>query len=283
MNSSSLDAVITAAHNLASRYDERTRCIRSWNVAYSKVYSIVGQEEDFLVIIDSMCNLDLLYWVASFTGDTSLSDKATSHARVVRETLIREDYSTCHCVNLNPATGDVKYRFTHQGSSESSCWTRGQAWAILGFVQTYNWTNDIVFLKTAMSLADYFCQRLQRAVYEAPYVPPWDFDALIVAGESVLRDTSAGMIAANGLILLHQTLQGHSSYQEATMRIIQDTLEYSLAPDQPHFEVLEGKLVVSGMEFPAILKHSTANNNENARIRYSDHGLIYADYFFLEL
>jgi hypothetical protein len=31
-----------------------------------------------------------------------------------------------------------------------------------------------------------------------------------------------------------------------------------------------------------ILMHATANNNEDAHKRYWDHGLVYADYYFLE-
>ena len=39
------------------------------------------------------------------------------------------------------------------------------------------------------------------------------------------------------------------------------------------------------LELPhaAILMHSTANNYENALVRYADHGYVVADYYFLEL
>jgi hypothetical protein len=111
----------------------------------------------------------------------------------------------------------------------------------------------------------------------------WDFDAPVEFGQPVLRDTSAGMIAANGLVLLHQTLQGQSPFMNSAIRILEDTLDFSMATDKAHFEVVDGKLAVHDVQFAAILKHSTANNNSHAPIRYSDHGLIYADYFFLEL
>jgi len=55
-NAASLASVCTAAHALASRYDERVHAIRSWDQAVNYRYSIVDQETNFLVIIDSMCS-----------------------------------------------------------------------------------------------------------------------------------------------------------------------------------------------------------------------------------
>ena len=55
-NPESLKNVITAAESLASRYDERVGAIRSWDQAINYRYSFTDMEEDFLVIIDSMCS-----------------------------------------------------------------------------------------------------------------------------------------------------------------------------------------------------------------------------------
>lgn len=55
-NKASLDAVISAAEALASRYDERVHAIRSWDGAVNDRYSITDMQENFLVIIDSMCS-----------------------------------------------------------------------------------------------------------------------------------------------------------------------------------------------------------------------------------
>ena len=55
-NRASLSSVITAANNLASRFCERVKAIRSWDVAVSHIYNLHDKEEDFLVIIDSMCS-----------------------------------------------------------------------------------------------------------------------------------------------------------------------------------------------------------------------------------
>lgn len=78
------------------------------------------------------------------------------------------------------------------------------------------------------------------------------------------------------------------------MRIVKETVSLSLARDNANFawNEEEGKVVVERTEgngpgevvvFDAILRHATANNNEHAHKKYADHGLVYADYYFLEL
>lgn len=92
------------------------------------------------------------------------------------------------------------------------------------------------------------------------------------------------MIAANALLLLHQALQGNSTYLSTVYRILNDTILHSMAPDQAKFEVDQhDQIWVRESAWGAILMHSTANNNEHALVRYSDLGLIYADYYFLEV
>lgn len=163
--------------------------------------------------------------------------------------------------------------------------SRGQAWGILGFAQTYMWTKDPAFLHAATTLANHFLEKLSAATHHHPYVPLWDFDDAAVP---FLRDTSAGMIAANGMLLLHQILQGSSTtsaYLNAVLRIAKETVELSLAADPAPFIIdgRDGRVDVAETEWAAILKNATANNNEYAILQYSDHGLVYADYYFLEL
>lgn len=55
-NPESLQSVVNAAYALASRYDERVKAIRSWDVAINDRYSFTDMSTDFLVIIDSMCS-----------------------------------------------------------------------------------------------------------------------------------------------------------------------------------------------------------------------------------
>lgn len=55
-NPDCLASVTKAAYALASRWDDRVKAIRSWDVAVNNRYSITDTEENFLVIIDSMCS-----------------------------------------------------------------------------------------------------------------------------------------------------------------------------------------------------------------------------------
>ncbi|PMD30481.1 glycoside hydrolase family 88 protein [Hyaloscypha variabilis F] len=296
-NTESLKNVITAAESLASRYDERVGAIRSWDQAVNKRYSFTDMEEDFLVIIDSMCNLDLLYYAGHQTGNQKLIDIATQHAHTVLKTIVRKDWSTYHLLNFSARTGAIKNQLTNQGYRDWSTWSRGQAWAILGFTQTYSWTRDPVFLDAAIQVSKYFIGRLETSEVESQrYVPLWDFDAPLETKPP--RDSSAGMIAVNGFLLLHQILVSEHRSEEAkgfldvAVRIIGETVELALSRDRAEFEVpgdVEGKgkePVVRdgerGRHWDGILMHATANNNEDAIKRYWDHGLVYADYYFLE-
>ncbi|KAL4751572.1 hypothetical protein BDW72DRAFT_212652 [Aspergillus terricola var. indicus] len=270
-------SLVLAAHSLASRFDPRR-------------YSFTNPAKDFLVVIDNMLNLDLLFWT-----------------QIHR---IRPDKSTIHVVNYN-ADGTPKAKFTHQGYSDGSCWSRGQSWGILGFMQTYGWTRDVSFLQTARDLADYFIEHLPDDA-----VPYWDFNAPV--DESFPRDTSAGMIASCGLVLLYKALKSSNDrfeaeaaayYLDSALRILEGTVSKfmtsspgkfdvaQVASDLPTFPVNEparqpGLLTISAKEglsgsalqFPeTILDAATVCNYEFASRRWADHGLVYADYYFLLL
>ncbi|KAL4793046.1 Six-hairpin glycosidase-like protein [Aspergillus venezuelensis] len=331
----SLEYVLTGARSLATRFVPSAGAIRSWDALVQSDVSITSLEDDCLVIIDSMMNLDLLYYASAHLADRKLAGIATTHAHTVRRSLLRAEpaipglkdkvlfkgqlYSTYHVVNFDPKTGSIKEHRTAQGYDANSTWARGQAWAIYGFAQTYQWIKEPEFLSIACGLAEYFIQRLENSpsCVEKPairtsssasafaaggalnrtigrYVPLWDFDAPIENEANPLRDSSAGVIAANGMLLLSQALtaQGDdalaSRYRRMAVRIVTDTIELSLADDRavlvPDGGLAEVRVsdAVPGRRFDAILKNATANHNAQDNDRYSDHGLVYADYYLLE-
>lgn len=55
-NGKSLEALLHAADSLASRYDDRVHAIRSWDSFSNALHNITSMENDFLVIIDSLCS-----------------------------------------------------------------------------------------------------------------------------------------------------------------------------------------------------------------------------------
>ncbi|OAA69346.1 Six-hairpin glycosidase [Akanthomyces lecanii RCEF 1005] len=314
----SLKSIVNAADSLASRYSETTQAIRSWDRFVNNGNNFVDQESEFLVIIDSMCNLDLLYYAGHHASSQRLIDIATTHAHTIRETHLRPEpsapgakyptFSTCHVANMCPKTGNILQRLTAQGYSDTSTWSRGQAWAILGFAQTYTWTKDETFLRTACGLADYFILRLasapscvdqtQQGVRAGRHVPLWDFDAP-VDEDSPLRDTSAAMIAANGMLLIANSVattgdfELFEKYYKAAMAIVTETIALCYAQDTLNLVRQEngvGSVSVVARQppdcaadsFECILKCATANFNENWTDKYADHGLVYADYYLLE-
>lgn len=56
-NYDSRASVMTAAGNLASRYDDRMKAVRSWDKSVSTRYNITDKDSNFLVIVDSMCSM----------------------------------------------------------------------------------------------------------------------------------------------------------------------------------------------------------------------------------
>ncbi|KAG9251624.1 unsaturated glucuronyl hydrolase [Emericellopsis atlantica] len=321
-NRRSLESIVQAARSLASRFVSTSGAIRSWDLLLKKEIAVTDMEDNNLVIIDSLCNLDLLYYAAAHSGDVRLAEIATTHAKTLMDTHLRPEspepsltrryrgqmYSTCHVGNISPKTGALKFRWTAQGYANDSIWARGQAWAILGYAQTYMWTRDSEFLDVACGVAEYFLYRLETAPssVEMPdrhgrgktmgrHVPLWDFDAP-VNPERPLRDSSAGIIAANGMLILSQALRGvgrhglSRHFLDASLLIVRDTLDVCLSLDTARFadqseqeaEGLEVVDSVEGARFDGFLRNGTANNNENARRRYSDHGLVYGDYYLVE-
>ncbi|KAJ6030330.1 uncharacterized protein N7446_000609 [Penicillium canescens] len=282
-NQDSLDTIVTAAHSLATRFDPRVKAVRSWDSLVNKRQNITNKETNFLVIIDSMCNMDLLFYAGHHTGNQTLIDIATTHAHTVRRNIVRKNYSTFHCCNIDPQNDKIKFQETVQGYKDWSTWSRGQAWGILGYVQTYRWTKDAVFLQTARGLADYFVNRLSKSSHTHPYVPLWDFDAPTVDGVLPPRDTSAGLVAANGLLLLHQALQGESPYLDHAIQIVRETIELSLSHDPTSLTLSPiGKTAIPAGNWDSVLMNATINNNEYSLSRSNNTGVVYADYYFLQ-
>lgn len=219
-----------------------------------------------------------MFYIAHHTSTPHLSKIATQHAHKTLESHIRADNSTCHVVNFKQTDGSIKQRMTNQGYSDSSCWSRGQAWGIMGFAQCYKWTAEPKFLEASKALADYFLARLPP-----DGVPFWDFDA----PQPAPRDTSAAMVAAYGMLLLFEAERGEDysrKYYEAAMRIVAGVVGTSLSPEAKFSAATPGggddpDVDLGGHD--TILLHATINNYEFAPRRWADHGLVYADYYFI--
>ncbi|KAJ7908971.1 Six-hairpin glycosidase-like protein [Mycena leptocephala] len=291
------EVLLAAASNLAARFDKRVGTIRSWDTCITKRYAFGPErfETDFLTIIDNMMNLDLLYEATAISGDARYAQVASTHAETTQQNHIRADGSTPHVVNYNPATGAVQDCFANQGYADTSTWSRGQAWGIHGFANAALHTGRADFLATAIRLADYFISRLPE-----DGVPHWDFDC----PRPTFRDSSAAACAACGLLMIHRALcaahpipgGADPGYFEAAVRLMRATIDMCRTPTATFLGEGAGAGAGGGGDaltaaapvdlgpggWETILQHATINNYEYAPRRWADHGLVYADYYFLE-
>lgn len=241
---------LQAARSLSRRYNERGRFIRAWGALDAEY--LRGRS-----IVDALMNLGLLFWAARETGDCAFADVATAHAYTALAHQIREDGSTAHVMDFDPDTGAFLRQETHQGLNATSCWSRGQAWAVYGFAECYRHTGDSKFLAASRHLAEY---ALRRA--PADHVPFWDYDSPLIPNDT--RDSSAGAILASGLLLLgEQDGTNAGRWRREAMTIL---------------ESLWRNYSSRGTGEPCILLHATRSKPHGSM----DHGLIYGDYYFVE-
>jgi unsaturated chondroitin disaccharide hydrolase len=208
------------------------------------------------IIVDSMMNLSLLYWASQETGDPRFKFIAMDHADTALKYLVREDGSCNHIAILDPMTGALIDTPQGQGYAPGSSWTRGQAWALYGFVINYRHTSEERYLEAARRIADYFCGEVER--YD--FVPPVDFRA---PDEPKIIDTSAGSIAACGLLALVET--GDTRYLQTVLHILKKT---------------EAAYCYWVAAQDGIVQNGTAQYHGKLDERHVS--LIYGDYFFLE-
>ena len=188
--------LLAAGNTLAGLYNPTVGAVSSWT------FGKYGTSPNFTVIIDSMMTLGPLQWGATNGGMSSWATDATTHAETVRTNLVRTPPlaagSTYEVAIFNKTTGALTSQETYAGFSNSSTWARGEAWALYGFVQAFQTSDNPAFLMTAEEIANYFVDNSP-----ADGIPPWDFDA---GPGTQPVDTSAAAIAADGLIMLSTVL-----------------------------------------------------------------------------
>ncbi len=99
-----LQTIVTAANSLSTRYSPTVRCTRSWD-----------SKEGFLVIIDNMMNLELLFEASNQTNNQTYYDMAWQHTNRTMYEHFRPDNSTYHVVEYNETDGSVIRKYTAQG------------------------------------------------------------------------------------------------------------------------------------------------------------------------
>ncbi|WRT63807.1 uncharacterized protein IL334_000732 [Kwoniella shivajii] len=272
--------LIEASESLVDRYSESAGCIRSWdsmsNVHDGDKYTLNNMDEHYLVIIDNMMNLDMLYEATKLTGDERYAKVATRQAEKSLISHVRKDYTTYHVANFDQKTGLPMELRTAQGYADESVWSRGQAWAIYGYGQCALRTGRQDFIDTARRLTDVFISFLGPSG-----VPEWDFKA----PKPCPYDASAATITAVGMLWIYKLLLptdnvAANGYLKRAIQLVQDTLRECLTPKATLKEDGEVDFGEGGWE--TLLAHSTINGNPTGRRRFMDHGLVYADYYLVE-
>jgi hypothetical protein len=247
------NVIITSAKSLATRFNSTVGCIRSWDSGPSQ----------FMVIIDNMVNLELLFAATRLTGDSSYYQIAVTHANTTMKQHFRPDYSSYHLVIYDPSTGAVTRKQTVQGAADSSAWSRGQAWGLYGYTVMYRETADPQYLQQASGIANFI---LHHPNLPSDKIPYWDFNAPTIPDAP--RDVSAGAVICSALIELAQYVPAAAGreYMKAAEKMLRSL-------SAPAYSAMPGN------NGGFILKHGVGNYPRKADI---DVPLIYADYYFLE-
>ncbi len=243
--------LVNTANTLISRYNPTVGCIRSWDFG----------EWQYPVIIDNMMNLDLLFWASKHTNDARYAHISKRHADVTMCNHFRPDYSTYHVVSYDTVTGKRLSAGTFQGYSDSSSWSRGQAWALYGYTLMFRETGDAKYLAQAENIAHLLMNYPSLPEDKIPY---WDYNAPSIPNEE--RDASAAAIQASALLELSALAGDGKKYFDYAEQLVK-TLS------TPKYLAKKGK----NMDF--ILMHSTGAKSLNSEI---DVPLNYADYYYLE-
>ncbi|MBO9202706.1 MULTISPECIES: glycoside hydrolase family 88 protein [Niastella] len=248
------EILLNSAKSLSTRFNPTVGCIKSWD---SK------NPSDFLVIIDNMMNLELLFEETKATGDSSFYKIAVTHANTTMKNHFRPDYSSYHVLNYDVNTGGVKEKKTAQGFANESAWARGQAWGLYGYTVCYRETKDVRYLQQAKRIAEFI---LKNPNLPADKIPYWDFNAPDIP--NALRDASAAAIMASALIELSQYTKGKEAkgYMQIAETIIRNL-------STPTYKAAEG--TNGGF----ILQHGVGHKPANSEV---DVPLTYGDYYFIE-
>ena len=244
-----------AAASLASRFVLGGNFIRAWNSDPATNWTI----------IDCLMNLPILYWASDVIGDDRFKRIAMAHADMAIMDHLRPDGSVVHIAEHDRETGEVVATHAGQGYEVGSSWSRGQAWAVYGFVISYLHTKEERYLDAAKQVANYFIANccddwLPRVDFRAPSNP-------------VYYDSTAGACAACGMIELAKILPEHEGgmYMHAAIQILK-AMEQKFCDFDPANDHM---LDFGTVRFPIPGKYT----EKQAGVHIS---IIYGDFFYTE-
>lgn len=237
--------------------------MKRWReLGYIQAWGAAGDpKEGGRIIIDCLLNLPLLYWASEQTGDPLYRETAIIQANKTMRYLIRGDDSSYHTFFFNQETGEPIGGATHQGYTNGSTWTRGQAWGVYGFALSYRYTKDPLYLETSKRMARYFLKHLPE-----DHVAYWDFNAPVHS--DTYRDSSASAIVAAGLQELIAQLDEH----DPERAYFQECMIQSMTSLVQHYATI-------GEDAEGLLKRGSYHVRGGLS---PDDFVIWGDYYYLE-
>lgn len=195
-NEKAKEAALMAADNLTTMFREKGKFIQSINQPDNKL--------EYRMIVDTLLNLPILYWASEVTGDAKYRDIAVTHFRTTQAILMREDGSVSQAARFDNETGAHLLNYTRQGYSDTTAWSRGQAWAVYGPAISYKYTGLQECKDMYAKTAPYFMEQLPEDMVAY-------FDLCFTEGDEWPRDSSAAAIAVCGMLEMAKYLEAEEA------------------------------------------------------------------------
>ena len=260
------------AYKVLGNETAREAAIRAVEYYYNTSYSADGK---FIIrsykswdkgtgcrtMIDALMNASLFLWAGKSLGNTDYYNAGLDHNLTCVDLIVRDDGSTYHHYQFDPATAQPLYGLTWQGYADESCWSRGQSWGVYGFSIAYSYTKNVSIKNAQRDVTYYMLNHLP-----ADLIPYWDYT--FTSGDEP-RDSSAAAIAVCGLLDMAAMLPKGSAqrtvYESAAAQIM---------------EALIIKCTTDiGVEYDGLIHSVTHGKPQGLAIGEC---APYADYFYLE-
>ena len=229
-----------AANVLSARANIKGKYIKAWN---RPNYSI----------IDCMMNIPLLYWASREIGDDRFKYVAMMHADSTIKHHIRDDGSVVHIAHHYTDRDELIETLAGQGCAVGSSWTRGQAWAVYGFVLSYIHTKEQRYFDISVKIIDKFISEAEKFNWRIPCDFKQDKSCTYL-------DNSAALCAVCGIIELAK-ITDDNKYLDAALNILK-ALEKDLDFSEDNQSIVQNCMISYSMGTQV--------------------DLIYADFFLVE-
>lgn len=247
------DTAIMAADFLCERFVEPGGYIKPW--------SSLDDPEENRIIVDTYLNLPLLFWASEVSGNEKYRSIAIKHLETSVDILVREDGRAYHTFMMELKYGNPIEPRVDQGYANDSVWSRGQAWVIYGLALAYSYTGDEKLAAVQKKAANKFIELLP-----SDNIPAWD---MVFTNPKILKDTSAAVIAACGMLEMNKLDKNHPDCEKWTNKV-HDMLR----------ELWKNHCTNGNIDdTSAILMHGTGDVRRNSGVNES---LIYGDYYYME-